>query len=652
MGNILDFNLPALFVIVLLMFSAAFRKMTRSTTGHIFFTLLLDCLLSAIFATAAVHLQNYCLEDPSQTSAAIVTLRYFVHYGYLLTHNMTTPIYIIYIISLTDTWHLLRSNKAMKFFITVPYALIVLIMLINIPTKSVFYIDSNCYYTRGKLFPLLYAVAFAYLVYGFVFLRRHKDLFPRDTRFSLYSIFPFMIAAIALQCVNREYQVEMFAKAVSLLLITITIERPEHQIDTVTGLKKHSAYVSDMRLGFQTSKPVTIIAINIANFNTITGIAGFETSTELLVRLSHRLEQINAEQKTAAVLYYLDRGRFRVVLSHIHREKAGSTAEAINNMFHEKIELNGMEFNLRAHVCILRCPEDINDFKALMKFGEDFHIRQPYTGSVTDISNLKGAERISVTNQLDHIIEKAITNRNLKVYYQPIYSVKEKRFTSAEALLRLIDDEYGFIPPNVFIPAAEKNGAIIRIGEYVIDEVCRFISEGSFKELGLDYIEINLSVAQCMQTDLAQKILNSLEQHKVDPKYINLEITETAANYAQDIMTANLTSLTEHNVKFSLDDYGTGYSNIISVASLPLKIVKLDKTFVDEIKNPKMKIILESTIKMLKDMDMEIVVEGVETKDMSEKFAELECDFIQGYYYSRPLPENDFVNFIMNAGIV
>ena len=199
------------------------------------------------------------------------------------------------------------------------------------------------------------------------------------------------------------------------------------------------------------------------------------------------------------------------------------------------------------------------------------------------------------------------------------------------------------------IPAAEKSGAIHKIGSYVVDEVCRFISSDSFKELGLDYIEVNLSVAQCMQSHLAGEILDTLKTYHVSPSQINLEITETAASYSQNIMMENLKQLTDAGVQFSLDDYGTGYSNIQRIASLPLHLIKLDKSFADIAENPALQVVLKNTIRMIKDLNLKIVVEGIETEALARHFSELKCEYIQGYYYSRPLPKNDFITFIQQA---
>ena len=180
----------------------------------------------------------------------------------------------------------------------------------------------------------------------------------------------------------------------------------------------------------------------------------------------------------------------------------------------------------------------------------------------------------------------------------------------------------------------------------MLEEVCRFIASEDFRKLGLEYIEVNLSVTQCMRVNLAEKVMSIMGKHRVSSELINLEITETAASHTQEIMAENLNKLTRAGISISLDDYGTGYSNIKRVIQLPLKIIKLDKTFVDEQDNPKMRVVLKNTVAMLKDMEMEIVVEGIETQEMLDFFTELQCDFIQGYFFSKPLPKPEFINFL------
>lgn len=149
--------------------------------------------------------------------------------------------------------------------------------------------------------------------------------------------------------------------------------------------------------------------------------------------------------------------------------------------------------------------------------------------------------------------------------------------------------------------------------------------------------------------DLTDKVLDYLKKYNLKPEQINLEITETAANTAQDIVEQNLRSLSEKGIALSLDDYGTGYSNLSRIISLPFRIVKIDKSMTDKVFDHKNNTILKYNIKLLKEIGMEIVVEGVETEEVLKQFEEIGCDFIQGYYFSRPLPQQEFVKFIKDS---
>ncbi len=640
MEKLIHFDIAALILLLILLFSTIMRKMTNGTANRIFLTMVVSAIASAAFDIWAVLLDNARATD--------WTSLYLAHSGYLLFHSLMPPAYVAYIISKTDTWHKLTKLPLMCAFHLVGYVAVIITIAIN-PFNGWLFNFENGTYTRGEGFSLLYFCVALYIVIGMVYLITYRKLFNTAKLLSLMSLYPLMIAALVVQCFYPNSLVEMFANAIGLLLITMTLQRPEDTIDSFTGLRKHVAYADDIKKAYANNKDITIVMINIANFPALQSMLSYDAANLLLSHVTDVLIKANENTNAHAQLYYLDTGRFRVVVNGYNDSKSEAIAQEINTELKKKVDVNGYFIELIPYVCITKCQDDIKDFKSLMSFGADFHEKLPYSGELIYASDVYQQERFTLLTELDSIIENAIKNHKFKVYYQPIYSVEEQRFVTAEALLRLIDDVHGFIPPDIFIPAAEKNGGIHKIGEYVLEEVCRFISSDSYKQLDLKYIEVNLSVTQCMQVDLPDKVIEILNKYGVSPDQINLEITESQSTYEQNLMQNNLNRLNAAGISFSLDDYGTGYSNVKRVMSLPLKIVKLDKSFVDEHDNPKMRIVLQNTVKMLKDMDMEIVVEGIETEPMVKQFSELKCDFIQGYYYSKPIPEDQFVEFILNA---
>ena len=257
------------------------------------------------------------------------------------------------------------------------------------------------------------------------------------------------------------------------------------------------------------------------------------------------------------------------------------------------------------------------------------------------------------TREMERTIFNAMEQDRITVYYQPIYSTKEGRITSAEALVRITNEEGKIVPPYDFVWVAEKNGMMLRLGEIIFEKVCRFISENDLEKYGIQYIEVNLSAIQCAYELFADKYIATMEKYKVRPEFINLEITETAAMGAKKVVLSNMQKLIDYGVSFSLDDFGTGQSNLNYIVDMPVEIVKFDRTMINSyFENGKAKYVMDAAMHMIHGMKLEIVAEGIETKEQYETMKELDISFIQGYYFSRPVPEKEFLEYISRDVVV
>lgn len=639
MGKSISFDIAALVILIILLISCYVRKKTSGISNRIFFIYILIYIAATGFDIAAVTLDNAQSDN--------IFALYAAHSGYLITHFLSSPLHLLFVISLTDTWHILRKQKGIQTLLIAPLVVIFIALVANAGNQLIFSVNDG--YTRGPLFWLMYAATLIYIVFDIVYIIRYRSLFSFGKIMAISMVIPIGLFAMVIQMIDSNLLLEMFCGSIGLLIVSAGIQRPEDYIDSFTQLTKYSAYFYDMKRISFNDKHVQMIMINLGNFRSVQAMVGFDSAVQVLGEVADKMREINKKMHAYADLYYLDNGRFRVILSGKYCDKTESMAEELNRELKKPTNINGLDFNLTPHIVLACYPEEFSDVKTLLSFGADFHQRTPYTGQVMRSRDLFNQNQLDIQHNIDAIIERAIEEESFEVYYQPIYSVPKGRFVSADALIRLFDPQHGFISPEALIVAAEQNGAIHKIGEFVFEKVCQFIASDDFKRLGLDYIEVNLSVAQIMNSDLPEKYLAIMEKYQISTDKINLEITETAAAYAQDVMVENLDKLTKAGISFSLDDYGTGYSNMKRVIQLPFKIIKLDKSFVDEKNNPKVWIFISNTVKMLKDMDMEIVVEGVETQEMLDAFSDLQCDFIQGYFFSKPIPKNDFVAFIVEA---
>lgn len=250
-------------------------------------------------------------------------------------------------------------------------------------------------------------------------------------------------------------------------------------------------------------------------------------------------------------------------------------------------------------------------------------------------------------NEVKNELTNALLENRVEVFYQPIYSFKEEKYISCEALCRIRKKDGSLLSPGLFIPIAEETGLIVQLGETVFTKVCEFLSRKEISER-LRYIEVNLSVAQFEERSLADRFIEIMEQYQIQPFQINLEITESTAIKGKMNLINNINKFLDQGISFSLDDFGKGESNLMYLVEMPVSIVKLDmdmtKAYFIE---PKAKYVIDATVQMAHKLGLSVVSEGVETEEELNAMCSEKIDFIQGYYFSKPLPESEFVEELM-----
>ena len=249
-------------------------------------------------------------------------------------------------------------------------------------------------------------------------------------------------------------------------------------------------------------------------------------------------------------------------------------------------------------------------------------------------------------DQIKQEIEDALAQDRVEVFLQPIYSNKADSFTSAEALVRIRQKDGGLLNPGSFIPVAEDTGQILKLGERIFEKVCDFLKTTDVLQRGIHYIEINLSVIQCEKENLAERLISIAKRYGTSPEWINLEITETASISVKKTLMENMKKLIDYGFHFSLDDFGKGESNLMYVVEMPVSLIKLDYDMSKAyFRSEKARHVVKAVIQMAHNMKLRIVAEGIETEEEIEGMKAEEVDYIQGFYYSRPLPMSEFLDF-------
>lgn len=254
-----------------------------------------------------------------------------------------------------------------------------------------------------------------------------------------------------------------------------------------------------------------------------------------------------------------------------------------------------------------------------------------YDGTILD----EFIKKVTIENEL----KTAVFQQNFTMYYQPQFRTTDKKLRGVEALIRWKDDTGKMISPAVFIPIAEKNGAIVPIGTWVIEESLQAYAEWKRKYHYPMVMSLNISAIQYRQPDFIDQVLNLMNKYDISPSEIELEITESILIDDFTEITEKLTVLRDIGIKISLDDFGTGYSSLSYLKGLPIDTLKIDKSFIDTVvTDENTRIITESIIYMVKKLGYETIAEGVETEEQYHYLNEIDCDNIQGYLLGRPMP--------------
>jgi diguanylate cyclase (GGDEF)-like protein len=393
-------------------------------------------------------------------------------------------------------------------------------------------------------------------------------------------------------------------------------------------------------------QPIAIFAIDINRFKQVNDTLGHSKGDELLKLAAARLHLL---ANPACELFRLGSDEFVFASPSMNKEQLVERAQAICDMLAEPFALEGsMPIYLTASVGISVYPEDSNDAESIIRNADIamYHAKEEGDGLfrfyvpqlVTDLE-----EKMRLENGL----YKALRDGQFSLHYQPKMSAQSGELCGIEALIRWQHPELGMIPPDKFIPLAEKSGFILEIDRWVFHEACR--QNKAWQDAGLKKIpvSVNISARHFYQGSLKEMILAGLNETGIDPQYISIEITEGVFMRNIDQVIETILFLRSLGIQISIDDFGTGYSSLNKLQLLPISDVKLDRSFIQGIsRDEKKSFIVKAIIELVHSMNMKVVAEGVETADESRYCKELHCDELQGYLFSRPLPAGQFEDML------
>jgi diguanylate cyclase (GGDEF)-like protein len=629
----LSFDYAAIFLLLLIFVWYINEKKSPLRSHKIFMLLLSVVLLSTGLEILSVYLSRYIDIVGKYTWFTVFSFQHFVA-------NLIVLCFVYYIFLLTHI-DVFKDKRYSWFFITA-FLVDVVVKGLNPVLHLGFKLDNGVYTLAAGSY-VVYAIDCIMVIMAAVTMIRNSKSFLFVKVWPVLYVLVGSIIACLLQVV---LQLPLLNFTTCLLGLSIFYyqNNPGTITDIVTKQFNRNfmgEYVGNL---FLENREFSVIVIAMDDFKFINKTYGVESGDNLLEQIGNYLYSMS--NKYTAFRFGSD--QFCVVV----KNKVGDVKEVaklIKSRFdHPWYTESQTAIPLSASICCINCPGDADSYSNLVEVMD-------YTVSIAKKTN-KGRITMAAETDLDRIrndkameraVKMAMQKNELMVYYQPIFSIEKNVYNSAEALVRLHDEELGWISPELFIPLAEKNGMIIEMGEMIFEKVCRFIRDAKLAQTTIEYIEVNISPIQLFQSDFADRIIGIMESYGVMPSQINIEITETANLSAISTINHNINRLVEYGIHFSLDDYGSGNANIDYINQMPFKLIKLDKFIIwDSFKNKKAYITLQHTINMLNALDLGIVAEGVENEEMRKALADSGCNFLQGWFYSKAVPENEFIDVI------
>lgn len=428
----------------------------------------------------------------------------------------------------------------------------------------------------------------------------------------------------------------------------------EHQVyyDALTGLPNRVLVLDRLSMAIthasRTGSKVAVLFLDLDNFKKINDSLGHARGDMLLQAVAERLLGLFGSEDTVA---RQGGDEFLIVAVNVHEEReVVDLAERLLRAFDEPFHVKGHELFVTPSIGVTLYPDDGNDPAVLVK-NADMAMYQSKTKGKNSffLFTQEMSERISKRLELESDMRRALREREFTVYFQPKVDLASAKVSGLEALVRWVKPDGTVVSPGDFIPMAEETGLIVPLGEFVLDAACKAMQVLEGVGCSALTVAVNLSPIQFGQENLVEMVMANLDRNGLPASRLELEITESTLMTDVQSSVDKLDRLVEQGISISIDDFGTGYSSLYYLKTFPIGTLKIDRSFVRDITEDESDAkIVETVVLMARNMGIDVVAEGVETREQLDLLASFGCATVQGYYYSRPLPLEEIIRFLLH----
>ena len=636
--------LAALAVLIIIVDFFRSKKLPLRST-KVFGMFLIVCFFNLFAEMASIYtVTNYQYISPSLNR--LIHMLFFYSLEFM---SLTLFLYVFYLFGAQK-----RFSKLQVLMCAVPFVL----AAVGSAITPIYYLsDERGAYSYGMAVMILYAAIAIYIIGIYVIMLKkkgrcfHSDIMNdvERARITIAIGLGIWIVVAIIQFITKYLLISSIGNCLMVLYIYLCFENPKRYADEETDTLNRAAFHIMVPEMLARKKPFWLVCFTVDDNEQISKSMGHDQMKVILRTAVERLRVVIPKSK-----FFHSRSNTLAVFLSSTDELEALLKKAGSSSF--EVEYGSGTFNPQYHITVLQCPKYAATSDEIYDTLDHVlsHHHKHENGKVLYIDDETIKDKSYRKNVLA-VLTKAVQNKAFNVVFQPIYSAEDGRFASAEALVRLQDcGDLGFISPEIFIPMAEEQGMIADIGNIVFEKVCCFAAENRLWEKGIHYIEVNLSGMQSVDPSLPGQLSEVMEKYGIEPKFINLEITETASIDGGELLDLNMKRLRSLGCHFSMDDFGTGYSNLAQMAKVHFELVKLDKSLIwpafGECPDEPM-VILNSCITMILQLGAHIVAEGVETKEQADFLIRHGVNYLQGYYFSKPVPGEVFLEKLSTGAV-
>ncbi len=472
------------------------------------------------------------------------------------------------------------------------------------------------------------------------------DFIVASTSVIFVIITSIMISGIVIITRNIARSVKMMEETSKALEQSERRNRQLAHYDSLTALPNRNLFLNrlehQLHLSRRNNAKLALLFIDLDRFKHVNDSMGHQAGDELIVQSGNRLQECIRSSDTVA---RIGGDEFNIILTEVadFENSIIRVCERIIKVLSESFEIRGKQIFISASIGVAVFPVDADNSSDLRKYADlaMYHAKENGRNNY-ELYSEHLDEKLKARVLMETNLRKAVDNDEFVLHYQPVVRLEDMKIVGAEALIRWCHPELGMISPMDFIPVAEETGLILEIGEWVIREACRVSKKWNQQTDSEFRVAINVSPRQLKSNKLVSCIQSALQEFDLPAHYLDVEITENEMIEEDGISMNNLHALSELGIRLLLDDFGTGHSSLSYLHKLPFDVLKVDRSFIFKLsEHESARELTTSIIAMAHALNLEVVAEGLETKESLELLKTMKCEYTQGYLLSKPILEEE-----------